>query len=285
MRAKKILCLGLILMFFSFLTGCTKAVEITEIDAFSFSCSNSMEFFSEQRYSLEPSLGGYAVVVKPAFSPPEDAIFCTVDESFVRELEDLLRKYEIGKWNGFHKSSKFAMDGDSFQLNIRMKDGSSLEADGYMKWPKNYSSFVTELAALFGKLEGSNVEIREIESFDFYYSNGYMAYSDQVYTLEYADGGYIAKIKPAFVPKEEELSFPVEESFARELEDLLREYEIGRWHGFQWSDSGVLDGDSFGLSVRMQGDTHIRAYGYMAWPRNYGDFSAAVEAQFEKLRE
>ncbi|MDO4732350.1 MAG: hypothetical protein Q4B50_02370 [Bacillota bacterium] len=285
MRQKKYILLGVLLMLLSFLSACREEIEITEVLAFDFSCSNSMDLLSAERYSLDYTGEYYIAFVKPALVPESEAIYCTVNESFVRELEELLRKYEIGKWNGFHKSSKFAMDGDSFQLNIRMQDGDSLEADGYMKRPKNYSSFVTELAALFGKLEGSNVEIREIESFDFYYSNGYAAYSDQVYTLEYVDGGYIAKIKPAFVPEEEELSFPVEESFARELEDLLREYEIGRWHGFQWSDSGVLDGDFFGLSVRMQGDTHIRANGYMAWPRNYGDFSAAVEAQFEKLRE
>ena len=134
-------------------------------------------------------------------------------------------------------------------------------------------------AFLFGRAKP--VEIGALQSFRYDYNQGYMANSNVWYTLELKDGVYTAGVKPHNVPPEEEQSFAVDQSFARELEQILVDHEVGAWNGFDKVDKRVLDGNGFSLYITMTDGTSVDAHGYMRWPKNYTDVKAAVEALFQ----
>ena len=123
------------------------------------------------------------------------------------------------------------------------------------------------------------VEISEIKSMHFSYSNGYSAYAYSTYDLDYKDGKYIASIKPDGIPDSEAREISVDKDFVKKIESILSKYDVGGWDGFRESDKYVLDGDSFSLSVYFVDKTSISASGYMRWPKNY----SSVKEELSKL--
>lgn len=141
---------GVVIVLSVLFFGGRKPVKIGEIRYFSFSYSAGYAAYSNVNYKLELKDGVYTATVKPLDEPDEVAKVFSVDESFVRELEQFLIDNKVGKWNGFKKASKMILDGDGFSLYIAMTDGTSLDASGYMKWPKNYAVVKGGIDALFG---------------------------------------------------------------------------------------------------------------------------------------
>lgn len=144
---------GVVILLLALFFGRAKPVKIGEIEHFYFSYSNGSMANGSVSYTLNLKDGVYTVSVKPLYEPEEATKTFTVDASFVRELEQLLVQYKVGKWNGFHKFNKMVMDGSNFGLSVIMTDGTSLDAHGYMKWPKNYSEVRNGIEELFGRLE------------------------------------------------------------------------------------------------------------------------------------
>lgn len=134
------------------LGGCAQRVQIGAIEQFTFRFTNGQMADSDSVYALSFENGAYWVSVKPAFAPPEAQIQIPADEDFARELEQILCTYEVQRWNGFHKKAAHGMDGDRFELSVRMQDGGQIEASGSMKWPENYAAVREAVAALFEKL-------------------------------------------------------------------------------------------------------------------------------------
>ena len=62
-----------------------------------------------------------------------------------------MTKYNVNKWDGFNKSDKNVLDGNSFSFSYSNTDNKSIEAHGYMKWPNNYREFRDEIKALYEK--------------------------------------------------------------------------------------------------------------------------------------
>lgn len=81
-----------------------------------------------------------------------DAKKYKVSSNNVLEIENILNKYQVFKWNGFHSNDKNVLDGDSFSMYITMKNGNKIESSGYMKWPKDYGEVKKELEAIFEKI-------------------------------------------------------------------------------------------------------------------------------------
>ena len=144
--------MGMVILLIMSLFGCAKKVEIGEIESFSFGYTAGYMMNSNVRYSLLLENGTYTATVKPLNEPQEAAQTFTVDEHFVQSLRQLLIDNEAGKWNGFNKSDKNVLDGDNFTMFILMTDGTTLDAHGYMKWPKNYHAVKNGLDELFGGL-------------------------------------------------------------------------------------------------------------------------------------
>jgi len=143
---------GVAIALCAFFFGRTRPAKIGEIQSFSFSYNRGSTMYSNVNYKLEWKDGVYTATVKPYDEPEETARSFSVEEGFVRELEQLLIDNDVGKWNGFDKTSRTAMDGDGFSLYITMMDETSLDARGYMKWPKNYGTVSSGIETLFGNL-------------------------------------------------------------------------------------------------------------------------------------
>jgi hypothetical protein len=81
----------------------------------------------------------------------EEAIHYEISKEKVKQLEEVLKEYHVGKWDGFHKSDKNVLDGDSFSFYAEMEDGTSISASGYMKYPKDYGKVVSEIEKILSK--------------------------------------------------------------------------------------------------------------------------------------
>ena len=65
----------------------------------------------------------------------------TKDTAFMTGLDKVIRQQELHKWNGYKKSNKNVLDGDSFGLSIGYRNGKELKtisAYGSNSFPKGY---------------------------------------------------------------------------------------------------------------------------------------------------
>ena len=67
-----------------------------------------------------------------------ETVLKEISKKDVEKLEDIIKKYEIDKWNGFNDSDNDIMDGTYFSLDVKYDSGSVIKAYGYMKSPDNY---------------------------------------------------------------------------------------------------------------------------------------------------
>ncbi len=129
-----------------------KKVEIKDIDYFSFSYTNGYAINSNVLYELNYKDYKYIAIIKPNEVSEEDKKTVVVKEDTIKRIEDVLKKYNVQNWNNFSKFDKNVLDGDSFTLNIKLKNGQTINANGYMKWPKNYNEVKNELDIIFMEL-------------------------------------------------------------------------------------------------------------------------------------
>ena len=137
----------------SFLFGCAKKVKIENIKSFSFHYTYGAMKNACVVYTLTNEDKRYTATVKPKGAPKENTLEFEVDGEFAKELEKLLSKNKVGRWNGFKKSNKRVADGKSFSLYITMADGRKVNARGYMKWPRNYAEVKAGIIELFSGLQ------------------------------------------------------------------------------------------------------------------------------------
>ena len=130
-----------------------KKIVISNIKSFHYSYSTGTMMNASVSYDIDCDNNMFIAAIKPNGVAIEDAIKIEVNNKQMKELEDILKKYHIEEWNGFDKVDKNVLDGNSFSLNIRMKDNSYISASGYMKWPKNYSELSNEIGEFFSKLQ------------------------------------------------------------------------------------------------------------------------------------
>ena len=123
-------------------------VKIGSIKNFHYFYTKGYAMNADVFYDLECDKECIATIKKYGESQ-EDAIKKTVDSDFVKQVEEILEKYEVGQWNNFHKTDKNVLDGDSFSMSITFQDDTSISASGYMRYPNNYSSVKNELDDLF----------------------------------------------------------------------------------------------------------------------------------------
>lgn len=130
--------------------------EIKQLSYFSFSYTSGYSAYSSANYSLTLENGVYTASIKPLNEPDENERRFTVDHAFAERLAELLRTNGVESWNGFNKSNKHVMDGNSFSLTLKNLDGEVLSALGYMSWPKNYSETKAAIIELFSEQESAS---------------------------------------------------------------------------------------------------------------------------------
>lgn len=141
------------------------------------------------------------------------------------------------------------------------------------------------LLMIFRKKDISIEEIDDIEYFSMFYTKGYMINSDIRYMVEYSEEEkkYFVYIKPYGISEEDSLKILEPDGFRNKIKEILIKYEVGKWNGFNKSDHGVLDGDSFSLYVRFPNDKEIDASGYMKWPENYRNVRDEIDTLFMEI--
>lgn len=126
-----------------------KPVKIAKIIKFSFFYTVGYAMNASERFELKYENEEYIAQVKLYGIAEEDAIKYKVPENFEQELEKLLKEYSVNKWDGFKKSDKRVLDGNSFDLYVKMEEDNRIDASGYMVWPNNYKEFKEKVVELF----------------------------------------------------------------------------------------------------------------------------------------
>ena len=126
---------------------------IDDIKYFYYGTTEGMAMYDGVRYAIDYEDGKYIATIQKNGQSEEDAKKVEISKSKVKKLEDILNKYEVGKWDGFKKYDKNVLDGSSFSLSIGFfGDKESISASGYMEWPENYREVRGELESFFEKL-------------------------------------------------------------------------------------------------------------------------------------
>ena len=117
---------------------------------FRYTYNNSKDGFVE--YIILKGDNEHGASVKLRNESAEERREFPVRSEDVLRLEEILNRYKVGKWDGFNKSNKLVLDGNSFSLYLKTNDGTSVEAHGYMRYPSNYKEVRQELDGLFEEI-------------------------------------------------------------------------------------------------------------------------------------
>ncbi|MCR4665763.1 MAG: hypothetical protein K5657_00515 [Desulfovibrio sp.] len=77
---------------------------------------------------------------------------CPVTDDERTEFEELFKKLELDRWNGFYGTNRRVLDGEGFILNVRTADGKKVYAEGYMRFPKGYREARQAIMDFFEKI-------------------------------------------------------------------------------------------------------------------------------------
>ena len=124
--------------------------------------------------------------------------------------------------------------------------------------------------------------ITSIKHFSYSFTTGNYIEANVIFEIDCEDK-CIAKIKPSGVSEEDSYIKEIDNSIITEIIDILNTYKVAEWDGFNKSDSRVLDGNSFLLSIRTNEDRTISASGYMSWPKNYRKVKEELQKIFENI--
>ena len=137
---------GVILMF------TYKTKELESIKVMHFSYSSGYSAYSYTRYEIQKKDDGYYLDIKPYGVPEEEIQTVKVEKRTIKKILKVLNEYKVIKWDGFNKSNKYVLDGDSFPFNLITEDGINISASGYMRWPENYKEVRSELYEILNPL-------------------------------------------------------------------------------------------------------------------------------------
>ena len=145
----------MILITIIFLASTKKETSINDIQKLHFSYTTGNYINAYVIYDLTYEKNKYIATIKPNNTPNDNAKKVEVHEDFAKNIKKILKKYNVEKWDGFNKSDKHVLDGNSFSLSVKTKN-SKIAASGYMKWPKNYAEVKQELDKIFEKIYKQN---------------------------------------------------------------------------------------------------------------------------------
>ena len=128
----------LILMGVMLVSSIVKIKKITGIKRLYFTYTNGYSAYSYTRYEIEKREDGYYVKIKPDGMPEEEMQEAKMSNDDIEKIIQVLNENKVIKWDVFHDSDKYVLDGDSFSFSLTANDDIDISASGYMRWPKNY---------------------------------------------------------------------------------------------------------------------------------------------------
>lgn len=69
----------------------------------------------------------------------------------------------------------------------------------------------------------------------------------------------------------DEESLPIDEETVQMLVEVIEEYNVSSWDGFDKTNENVLDGEGFSLEIGFTDGTSVKALGDNAFPEQYAD--------------
>ena len=75
-----------------------------------------------------------------------------ISKEYLKELEEILTKYSVYRWNGYNKVNKKVKDGKSFTLKVTLENNKTIKAHGYMSYPNNYKLVKEEIDLYFNNI-------------------------------------------------------------------------------------------------------------------------------------
>ena len=117
--------------------------------SFHLSLSGGMMMNSGRTYIAEKNGDFVRVRIRLEGVALKDAPAFPADVSFFDQLEQILLKNNVRAWDGFNERDQQVMDGSGFSLRVRMRDGATVSADGYMRYPSGFGVFLQEITDLF----------------------------------------------------------------------------------------------------------------------------------------
>lgn len=127
-----------------------KEKKIENIKHLYLSYTNGYAMYSYAIYELDCT-DKCILKIKPQGVPDEEKQEVEIPKEKVEEIESKLNEYHVSRWNGFKKSDKYVLDGDSFSFNLDYNDKDEIRSSGYMMWPNNYSDVKSYLINTFNE--------------------------------------------------------------------------------------------------------------------------------------
>jgi hypothetical protein len=120
----------------------------------------------------------------------------------------------------------------------------------------------------------------ELVSLSFSERNAYYA-RVQGYDFVAENGKYTAYFWMA--NEEEPYPVPVDNAWVDRLNKIVQHNKMLMWDGFHGTDTMLLDGTSFSISLAFSDGTTVHASGYGQFPDGYGIASEEIDAHFLQL--
>ncbi len=122
--------------------------ELKNLESLRLHYSSGYAMYAYTTYEIKKE-DKYKITIKPLGIPDEEAKTYDISEEEIKKILDILNKYEVIKWDGFNKTNKDVLDGDSFSFSAKFEDGTSISAHGYVSYPENYRNVRNELEEIF----------------------------------------------------------------------------------------------------------------------------------------
>ena len=158
MNKKGLIIVIIIVILLVIVIGCVpfltrkKVVEYHNLKSFHYGCTQGMYYLDRVSYDVEYQDGQYIATILLPNVEEENAKVVYLNDKEVEKLISIFNKYEVSTWDGFHKNDPNVLDGSSFSFSMTTRDGESVSASGYMKYPKNYRDVVNALDDFFESL-------------------------------------------------------------------------------------------------------------------------------------
>lgn len=107
----------------------------SEIESFIYNYGSGEGEYNE--YSINIRDGKY-YIKGVGYSESTLNINKVIKSSDMEKLNNIIKDNNIDSWDGFDESEDNVLDGYGFKLIVKYKNGDSIEAKGYMKYPDNY---------------------------------------------------------------------------------------------------------------------------------------------------
>ena len=131
---KKILLSITIILGLLILTGCDKDYE-GNITSFTYNYGSYNPGFYECRITTNENKPRIEIL---GFNGLDINVKKDITKKDITKLQKIINENKIYKWNGFEERNDKILDGNGFKLIVEYDDGKTINATGYMKYPKDY---------------------------------------------------------------------------------------------------------------------------------------------------